>query len=129
MKIKLTSKVKSYSLGEYSATQKKPVIDVPDDVAEYLISTGNFAPASSCDEENITCDNKGTITTNDVPTVAGNPEQSSDNELEQSDFNIAKMTVAQLDELAEQVGCTFDGKLNKEQKIAALTEFLNNSEE
>ena len=122
MKIKLTSKVKSYSLGEYSATQKKPVIDVPDDVAEYLISTGNFAPASSCD-------NKGTITTNDVPTVAGNPEQSSDNELEQSDFNIAKMTVAQLDELAEQVGCTFDGKLNKEQKIAVLTEFLNNSEE
>lgn len=122
MLIKLSSNVVSYSLDKYYATKKNPIIDVPDDIAEYLISTGNFSVVN----ENITekkQENIGVITTDEVPTVVD--IEKSDND---SISNIGKMTVAQLDELAEQVGYKYEGKLNKEQKIAALSEYLNTVE-
>ena len=111
----------SYSYDKYVATKENPSIDVPDNVAEYLLSTGYFS-ANSLVQKNKP--NTPTITTKDVPTTG--EKQSEEG---QSAVNVENMSTKEINALAKELGVEFAEGDKKPEKIAKLNEFLNKKEE
>lgn len=109
----------SYTYDKFSATKDKPVIEVPDDVGAYLISTGRFALFSIIETPNIMPETP-TIKTSDFES---SKEKSSTAESPEAP-NILKMKVTELDELASQLGIEFKNGLSKSEKIEKISAFL-----
>lgn len=111
----------SYSYDKYIATKAKPSIDVPDNVAEYLLSTGHFSANLSVENNK---PETPTITTVDVPTK-GN-EKSDE---EPTAMSVENMSTKEINALAKELGVEFAEGDKKPEKIAKLNEFLNKTEE
>lgn len=107
----------SYTYDKFSATKDKPVIEVPDDVGVYLISTGRFARK---EETPTTQSGNPTISTSDFTTSDTKPSTTEINEAP----SISKMKVAELDALALQLGIKFEDGLSKSEKIERISAFI-----
>lgn len=118
MFVKLKSGM-SYTYGKFVATKDKPVIEVPDNVGNYLISTGRFLPTDGA--EDVKNEVSSTITTADFTkeTVTSTSEIP----------DVSKMTVEELNALASELGVEFPAAAKKTEKIEILTSFLNKKDE
>lgn len=115
MKVKLIKGL-SYSNGFITVTAKKPVVEVSPENGADLIASGYFQIVKR-DEK--TPDS----------SVQANKDRETDNvsvdvTVESSVPDISKMKVAELDELAIQLGIEFENGLSKSEKIEKISAFL-----
>lgn len=119
MKIHLV-KGRSYLYGKYIATKEKPTIDVPNDIAEYLISTGHFTSNSVTKEEK----------KSEPPAAIKTGFNANDSKSEVAqEFDVNKMRIEEINALAEELGVEFAAGDKKAEKIAKLNKYLNNKPE
>lgn len=121
MFVKLKSGM-SYTYGKFVATKDKPVIEVPDNVGNYLISTGRFLPTDGA--EDVKNEVSSTITTADFTKETG----TSTSEIPEVP-DVSKMTVEEINALASELGVEFPAAAKKTEKIKILTSFLNKKDE
>lgn len=123
MKIKL-NKGLSYCCGTFKATKDKPIIDVPEDTAKYLVKKGHFSfvdiePSIEVVEKFVAEDAE-----EPAPIEPGADEAPA----QTADIELDKMTVTEIETFAKSVGYDFKSGLNKAQKIEALTEYLQSQQ-
>ena len=68
MRIKLVSKALSYSIDRYVATQKEPIIDVPQEMAIGLVESGSFIALDDNSNSDVNSENAEGMAVTAVPS-------------------------------------------------------------
>lgn len=124
MRIKLVSKVLSYSIDRYVATQKEPIIDVPQEMATRLVKSGSFIALDDNSNSDVNSENAEGMAVTAVPSNATIDAEEKE-ELDVDAYDFSKKTVAELDTFANEIGMEYSTtNLNKSQKIEEITQFL-----
>lgn len=124
MRIKLVSKVLSYSIDRYVATQKEPIIDVPQEMAIGLVESGSFIALDDNSNSDVNSENAEGMAVTAVPSNATIDAEEKE-ELDVDAYDFSKKTVAELDTFANEIGMEYSAtNLNKSQKIEEITQFL-----
>lgn len=124
MRIKLVSKVRSYSIDRYVATQKEPIIDVPQEMATRLVKSGSFIALDDNSNSDVNSENAEGMAVTAVPSNATIDAEEKE-ELDVDAYDFSKKTVAELDAFANEIGMEYSAtNLNKSQKIEEITQFL-----
>lgn len=124
MRIKLVSKVLSYSIDRYVATQKEPIIDVPQEMAIGLVESGSFIALDDNSNSDVNSENAEGMAVTAVPSNTTIDAEEKE-ELDADAYDFSKKTVAELDTFANEIGMEYSAtNLNKSQKIEEITQFL-----
>lgn len=125
MRIKLVSKVLSYSIDRYVATQKEPIIDVPQEMAIGLVESGSFIALDDNSNSDVNSENAEGMAVTAVPSSNTTIDAEEKEELDADAYDFSKKTVAELDTFANEIGMEYSAtNLNKSQKIEEITQFL-----
>lgn len=124
MRIKLVSKVLSYSIDRYVATQKEPIIDVPQEMAIGLVESGSFIALDDNSNSDVNSENAEGMAVTAVPSNTTIDAEEKE-ELDADAYDFSKKTVAELDTFANEIGMEYSAtNLNKSKKIEEITQFL-----
>nr|DAE95970.1 MAG TPA: hypothetical protein [Caudoviricetes sp.] len=125
MRIKLVSKALSYSIDRYVATQKEPIIDVPQEMAIGLVESGSFIALDDNSNSDVNSENAEGMAVTAVPSSNTTIDAEEKEELDADAYDFSKKTVAELDTFANEIGMEYSAtNLNKSQKIEEITQFL-----
>lgn len=112
MKIRLVDGILSYTFKNIVATRRNPFVTVSEADAEHLLSTGLFTRVE--DTSNDDCIN--------IPATDNVTPITSDAD---NDVPLEKMTVAELDQFAQNIGVELNPSLKKQEKIDILKNYLS----